>query len=177
MSVGCSVPIDGGRAARRLRVLAFLIPALGLLTSLVSLLSGPPAGLAVFAPESTGMGSLARNLLMAALATGALGFAWRALRVFRKVPAQGSLELTESGLAVLDVDQVFSLHSVARLPGLIVVVLTPIFDSRPKLALPLLNLGRDTVLLLGQDALTPDQWRRLQVWLLWVERGALSASV
>jgi len=190
MSIACSVPLDGGRAARLLRSLAYCIPAAGLVASLVSLVSGVPAWLDLDPQASGAIGSGLHAVLMAIVATAALGFAWMAFRAACSRDAPGLLVLTATGMVCLD-QQSFRLYAVSRLPGLIVVVLAPISDQRSKLARsPSRSRFRSRslfpsrfrsaahrVVLLGQDAQTPEQWRRLNVWLLWVSRANTSVSV
>jgi len=188
MSIACSVPLDGGRAARLLRSLAYCIPAAGLVASLVSLVSGVPAWLDLDPQASGAIGSGLHAVLMAIVATAALGFAWMAFRAACSRDAPGLLVLTVTGMVCLD-QQSFRLYAVSRLPGLIVVVLAPISDQRSKLARSpsrsrsrslfrsLLRPAAHRVVLLGQDAQTPEQWRRLNVWLLWVSRANTSVSV
>ena len=186
MSIACSVPLDGGRAARLLRSLAYCIPAAGLVASLVSLVSGVPAWLDLDPQASGAIGSGLHAVLMAIVATAALGFAWMAFRAACSRDAPGLLVLTATGMVCLD-QQSFRLYAVSRLPGLIVVVLAPISDQRSKLARSrfrsrslfrsLLRPAAHRVVLLGQDAQTTEQWRRLNVWLLWVSRANTSVSV
>jgi hypothetical protein len=180
MSIACSVPLDGGRAARLLRSLAYCIPAAGLVASLVSLASGVPAWLDLDPQASGAIGSGLHAVLMAIVATAALGFAWMAFRAACSRDAPGLLVLTATGMVCLD-QQSFRLYAVSRLPGLIVVVLAPISDQRSKLARSrfrsLLRPAAHRVVMLGQDAQTPEQWRRLNVWLLWVSRANTSVSV
>jgi hypothetical protein len=184
MSIACSVPLDGGRAARLLRSLAYCIPAAGLVASLVSLVSGVPAWLDLDPQASGAIGSGLHAVLMAIVATAALGFAWMAFRAACSRDAPGLLVLTATGMVCLD-QQSFRLYAVSRLPGLIVVVLAPISDQRSKLARSpsrsrfrsLFRPAAHRVVMLGQDAQTPEQWRRLNVWLLWVSRANTSVSV
>jgi hypothetical protein len=84
--------------------------------------------------------------------------------------------LDEQGIARLD-GEMLRLDSVCELPGLIVAVFTPIYDAGPNLSgrarHPFLRrfMTHHRVVTIGQDSLSPDQWRRLHVWLLWVQRA------
>lgn len=176
MSIACRVRVDGGRAARRLRLLALSVPSIGLLACLVCLMSGSPAWLDSPSHSANTLGRLAHPLLMTALATGALGLAWLALRGARGSPSGATLTLNANETLSLD-QQSYHLHAVSRLPGLILLVLTPISEPHRKLDSSGPRPGRTRVVLLGQDAQNPDQWRRLNVWLLWVGRASDSLSV
>lgn len=57
-----------------------------------------------------------------------------------------------------------SVSRVLRLPGLIVMQLTPVTASGRRLV--------PTSVAIGCSSLSRQDWRQLNVWLLWVERGA-----
>jgi hypothetical protein len=187
MALACSVPVDAGRAGVRLQTLCRVIPGLGLATVALLLNSGPPSWAE---PDPTGFW----RLIQAGFSFSALFILWRALRVWissrgllnrpsppnRPNPSeQRILHLEDDGLARLsgplqppsDAPRL-RLARVSALPGLIVVVLAPISEAGTKLSWRDRFLRRGEVLLIAEDALSQDQWRRLHVWLLWVRRAA-----
>jgi len=170
VSVACSVLVERGRAGRRLQALAWCMPALGLMSSVACLLTGQPVWLSSISHQADPDALSGLPFLTTLLATAALGFVWMACRAAWSRNAPSLLMLTEAGRVSLD-GVPFDLYSISRLPGLIVLVLAPISSERSKLARCLFGPDRTRVLLLGKDAQSADQWRRLNVWLIWVERG------
>jgi hypothetical protein len=190
MALACSVPVDAGRAGVRLQTLCRVIPGLGLATVALLLSSGPPSWAA---PDPTGFW----RLVQAGFSFSAVFILWRALRGWissrgllnRPNPPNGPirpnpleqriLHLGDDGLARLsgtlqppsDAPRL-RLARVSTLPGLIVVVLAPISEAGTKLFWRDRVLRRGEVLIIAEDALSQDQWRRLHVWLLWVRRAA-----
>jgi hypothetical protein len=86
---------------------------------------------------------------------------------------EGLARLSDSASAPLDAPSL-RLSRVSELPGLIVVVLTPISRDRPKLSQRWRSGSGAETVLIAQDAVSQEQWRRLHVWLVWVQRGRLS---
>lgn len=181
MPIACELPVDAGRAGRRLQALARAVPGLGLLSSAVLLAAGPPVWAEALLTDTA---RIATQAILASVGLACLTGALRALtqrsvglpstrEVHRDPPR---LMLDEHGLARLD-DESLRLDSVCSLPGLIVAVFTPISEAGPKLSVRggyrfVQRLTGDRrVVMIGQDALSPDQWRRLHVWLLWVQRA------
>lgn len=172
MAVACTVPADAGRAGRRLSVLFRLVPAFGLLASAQQLLSGPPVW-AEQLPSALMLVLQALTLLGGLLALRA---AWLAGLVDRPrrtlhLGQDGQAHLTQPGEHPHFAGSALRLTSLSALPGLIVVVFAPISGCRPKLTSWLRPGPRPQVVLIAQDALTSEQWRRLHVWLVWVKRA------
>ncbi len=158
--------IEVGRSARvaALTLVTSAIPAAGLLLSGVSLLAGPS-----FVMQG---GEAARWPLAGALfvaAAGLCGLSVRslvarstdALPVRLSASTDGSIACSDSsGGPVTEL----ALRSVCRLPGLIIMALAP---SDPHRAAS----RQGITLLLGRDAMPPESWRSLNVWLIWQLRG------
>jgi hypothetical protein len=164
MSVTFQIEVGRSARAAALTLITSAIPALGLLLSGVWLLIGPsfimqgieaarwPLAGALFGSAAILFGVSVRGLL-----TGSAD----AFPIRLSVRDDGSIACDDasgqfvSGLAV---------RSVCRLPGLIVMALTPpALQRRPN--------SQIIMLMLGRDAMTAEAWRGLNVWLLWQLRG------
>jgi len=166
MSVAFGFEVTRSRRVAQLYALGAAIPAAALALASAHfaagptlLLEGPPVARGAFA-------------LMALAGSAALGWrAWRALRhgrgrcggVYLSVDDRGLPSLA-AGLGEPAVPVV--LRATCSLPDLILLVLSP---SSPH---PGARAGAATVTVLsGRDGLSDDGWRRLNVWLRWMERG------
>jgi hypothetical protein len=80
------------------------------------------------------------------------------------------LVVDDAGGASLRLDDApavpFSLASTGALPGLTLLVMAP-YPPRPSRR----ARGRSVTLMIGRDSSPAEDWRRLQVWLRWLERG------
>ncbi len=189
MAIACSVPVDAGRAGRRWQAFAWAVPAAGLATVCGLLTLGPPSWAS---PDPTTLWVIVQTLCGLSALLGLAGAVRMLLSGAAGAPRTESrvLHLGEAGLARLSEvgDEVgdgvgsdfasglsdartLRLVQVSALPGLIVVVLAPIYRDRPKLSGWRLLRTRVQILLIAEDALTAEQWRRLHVWLLWVRRA------
>ena len=174
MSVACSILADEGRAGRLLHGLAWFAPGLGLSGSIVCLASGGPTWLLSTDWGAAFSQGTARIGVIAGLATMAILFLMKSWRALQTRNARHLLNLTAAGSIGLD-GHSFRLHCLSRLPGLIVLVLAPISRNDPKLTSSIREERRARVVLLARDAQSEEAWRRLNVWLLWVERGGGAA--
>jgi hypothetical protein len=131
------------------------------------LLSGPT--LLVDAPSDRRAALAAGCTALAAW--GAL-LALRDLRGARRAPTGLALRVGEDGEAVLHGPaptpaRPMALRATCTLPGLTLLVMAP-YSAQPSVWG---RFARPTVLLLGRDVVPQDDWRRLHVWLRWIERG------
>lgn len=180
MTIACSVPVDAGRAGRRWLALARAVPAFGMATLAGLLVVGPPSWASAEHPLF--WSSMQLICALASLYGGVR--AVQALRLHSSLAGSRPprmLHLGQEGLARLSSAASappdapgLRLSRVSELPGLIVVVLTPISRDRPKLSPWWRSDSAVETVLIAQDAVSQDQWRRLHVWLVWVQRGRLS---
>jgi hypothetical protein len=190
--VAFEVEVTRSRNAARLASLAAAIPSVGLALAGWQVAAGPT--LLLDGPASL-------RGAVAALAAAAAGLlAWRSVRALRKSDAAGApsaegtagavrpgtsrigpsprAELPDGTVLVVDAAGTPNLRlpgglpSVPRclrhgctLPGLMLLVLAPSPGNPPA------AWRRPTTLLLGRDTMSAESWRRLNVWLLWMERG------
>lgn len=190
MSIACEIPVDAGRAGRRLLAIARAVPALGLMSCAVLMAKAPPSWAEAWLPDSL---RLLAQTLLAMLGLACLLWALQALfagqKSLQKIGTRGEqwtpsarrvkaprLTLDQEGIAHLE-GQALCLDSVCALPGLLVAVFAPISRSGPKLSgwnrieRVWSRTGKQRVILIGQDAVSPEEWRRLHVWMLWVQRA------
>jgi len=171
MGVALSVEVTGSRNAARLRAACLALASSGLGLSAFQVGAGPTRLID---------GAPALHLALAiGLAVAALALAWRGLAEWRGGVPDGSLPtlaIDEAGAVAVSAGpgrpaRPLALRASCQLPGLIVLVLAP-SPGDARAAGP----GRLVTLLLGRDQLPDDAWRKLLVWLRWMERGRHSAT-
>jgi hypothetical protein len=169
--VAFEIALKRSRHAARLAALSAAIPAAGLSLAAWQWMSGPT--LVAADPP------LLRTVLATLAVLAAAALAWRALRDGRGgVPRHETEAEAASGFLVVDEQGVpslrppggsssppCSLRSSCALPGLILLVLAPYPSNSPQ------PRPRAITLRLGRDTMTDEYWRRLNVWLRWMERG------
>jgi hypothetical protein len=178
MSVAFAIEVTRSAAEGRWRALATAIPAAGLGTAAVQLHAGP-----TFAIEGPPALRAAATL---ACALGAAALASASLRALRRGPgARAAVDPKDAGRALV-VDEAgrpalrepgdpaprpMALQAWCTLPGLTLLVLAPYLPQPPSRR----RTPRAT-LVLGRDGVPDEAWRRLHVWLRWIERGRLERS-
>jgi hypothetical protein len=167
MGVAVEIEVMPSRAAGRWAAAGTLVGVLGLLLAAMHLMSGPT--LLVDAPSHR-RAALAAGC--AALAAWGALLALRDLRGARRAPTGLALRVGEDGEAVLHGPaptpaRPMALRATCTLPGLTLLVMAP-YSPQPSVWR---RFARPTVLLLGRDVVPQDDWRRLHVWLRWIERG------
>lgn len=181
MSLACHLHVEQSQAGRRALVLGALVAAAGLLLTAAQLWAGPTLLLEDQPLGSALAGGLCALLAVLVVLGGLSG------RVAARVSARGQLAINANGEVRWlvagahrrpgavgsdepQVDKPFgqpvSLRRVARLPGLIVLVLASSDEAGRTMW-----RHRTPRLLIGQDGHDPEAWRRLNVWLCWLERG------
>lgn len=166
MGVACEVEVTHSRDGARLQALCAAVPAAALALAALQLLRGPT--LIVEGPEWLRVASAAMCLL------GAMGLAWIGVRAWLGRGAGGpvaAIAIDAEGAASLRQArdarwQPMALRSSCVLPGLILLVMAP-YPASPARD----RLGRTQTLLLGRGGVNDESWRRLKVWLRWMERG------
>jgi hypothetical protein len=167
MGVAVEIEVTASRAAARWSAAATLAGVAGLLLAAGHLLSGPT--LLLDAPFH--WRAAVATVCVVLAAWGGL-LALRELRGPQQGPCGLALRVGEDGEAVLH-GPVFTsarpmaLRATCTLPGLTLLVMAPCAPQLPVRG----RFARPTVLLLGRDAVPQDAWRRLHVWLRWIERG------
>lgn len=175
MSVAFAIEVTRSAAEARWRALLAAIPAAGLATSAAHLATGPTFVLEG-PPEWRAAAAFACGL-------GAAGFALAALAALRRgrTPTASSaspappraLIVDETGRPALrepgeSTARPMALRAWCTLPGLTLLIVAPYSaQSSPE------RRTRPATLLLGRDGLSDEAWRRLHVWLRWMERGRL----
>jgi hypothetical protein len=160
--------VTRSRAQGVLETCAAFIPAVGLTLAAAQVGSGPTR-LIDATPATHAMVALA-------LGVAALAFAVRALFAVRTVVHHRAVA---TGVLVVDAIGDVALRPLGDgpacpmalrrgwgLPGLSLLVLAPCLQQP--------SAGphqRSITLMLGRDAVPDESWRRLQVWLQWMERG------
>lgn len=165
MGIGVHLQVIDSLEWRWLRRICCLVPAAGLLVAAWQCAVGPTW----LSPEAqSGAWPLSVLFLLAALAF--------CLKCFHLTGFAGRSPVIGMGHLRADVNGVFfmlnehsktevpaSVSRVLRLPGLIVMQLTPVSATGQRLA--------HTSLAIGRSSLSAHNWRQLNVWLLWLERG------
>jgi len=169
MHVGFHLHVVDSREARRLHALTCAVPAAGLLLAAWHCVCGP-----VWLIASQGLWSwaLAAACLIASIVLGSLA-CLPPRRAFKADEVKVcSLRADAQGLCVSTQerqggqrteDQPATVSRVLRLPGLIVMELTP--TPQTGLRMPRLSVA------VGRSTVSAPAWRRLNAWLIWVERG------
>ncbi len=168
MGVGFSIPVARSAAEARWRALVHLPPVAGLVLCAVDLATGPFPGLPELPPAWRWAAAAACAIVAAGLAIA--GAAALRPRPRRRPPA-ADLLVDEDGRPALrrvpaSAAAPMTLIAWCRLPGLTLLVLAP-YLPQPSSGRP----ARPATLCLGRDGMPDDAWRRLQVWLRWIERG------
>jgi len=166
MSVAFAFEVTRSRRVAQLFALSAAIPAAGLALAAAQFAAGPTLLL-------EGAPTVRAALALASL-LGAFVLAWQALRALRAGPGPCGpvfLSVDEDGAPSLVAAPGASTVPVALrascgLPGLILLVLSP---SAPQSASRMRTSA--VTVLSGRDGLSDDDWRRLNVWLRWMERG------
>jgi hypothetical protein len=166
MGVAVEIEVTRSRGAARWAASAAAVSALGLVLAGLQLASGPTV--LIDAPFA------ARVVFACVCGALAVGIAGVAIRDLRGVPTPGPvrrLRVDEAGEAVLvgpdpTSARPMALRASCTLPGLTLLVMAPYLLQPPSG-----RRARPTVLLLGRDAVPAQAWRRLHVWLRWMERG------
>ena len=193
MSLAVRVPLRDSRQSRAVDALVWSIAASGLLVSSVQCLQGPTwltesfdlFGRVFLSALCAGLGLMAGlGAVHAARGSNTTRHAWaRAPQAFVHAFSPASWQTDSHGqlFSSLSVDdagqlrllftgspepQLVTLSRVLRLPGLIVLILTPSDRDGRRIRRVRLALGRGSV--------SSIDWRRLNVWLTWAERGAHS---
>jgi hypothetical protein len=173
--VAFEVALTRSRHAARLSALSAAIPAAGLALAGWQLLAGPT----LVAADPPAL----RAVLAAMVVVSAAVLACWALRAARcgcpdggarkdaaaESPG-GFLVVDERGVASLrppdgQPQRPYLLRTSCALPGLILLVLAPDPGNSPR------TRQSWATLRLGRDTMTDEHWRRLNVWLRWMERG------
>jgi len=170
MGVALTLEVAPSRNVARLRGLCLALPAVGLWLSALHLAGGPTR---LIDGSAALHASLAFALGVAGLALALRGgVEWRA----RASDAAGRMLIVDDSGAVTVSPEPgraavpAELRATCTLPGLIVLVLAP-YPANMSSAGP----GRPVTLLLGRDGMPDHVWRRLHVWLQWMERGRHAA--
>ena len=172
--VAFEVELTRSRQGARLAAVSAAVPALGLVLAGWQWLAGPTL-LGVEDPALRTAMSMLAALAGAALAWGAV----RALRDARRGSAADPRPRASAGRLVVDArglptllhravgpcEMPCAIRSTCALPGLILIVLTPDPTYSPEARQPPITLR------LGRDTMNDESWRRLNVWLRWMERG------
>lgn len=167
MGIACEVEVTRSRDGARLEAICAAIPAAALALAALQLLRGPTWVLE--GPEWLRFTAALACLL------GALTLGWHAARArFVGQEAGGArtaISIDDEGAPSLrrlpdPRWQPMVLRSSCVLPGLILLVMAP-YPASP----PSRRSGRIQTLLLGRSGLNDASWRRLKVWLRWMERG------
>ncbi|MFN8839991.1 MAG: hypothetical protein ACK5XG_14635 [Burkholderiales bacterium] len=175
MSVAFSVEVTRSAAEARWRAVLAAIPAAGLATSGAHLSTGPTCVL-VGPPEWRAAAALACGLGAAAFALAAVAALWSARAPTASSPSRGpsrALIVDDIGRPALrepgeSTARQMALRAWCTLPGLTLLVVAPYpAQLRPG------RRARPATVLLGRDGLSDEGWRRLHVWLRWIERGRL----
>jgi hypothetical protein len=165
MGVAFDLEVTPSRAAAKAALLSAAIAASGLVLCAVQLGSGPT--LVLHGPPDV------RIAVAAACALVAVALMILALRT-RRIGADAlgeRLEVGPDGEAALCRDgpgpgRRMRLRAACVLPGLTLLVLAPYLPQPGSWRrVPVVTL------VLGRDAVSADAWRRLHVWLRWIERG------
>jgi hypothetical protein len=166
MSVAFEIEVAPSRVVALLHASTWALPAAGALLAAVQCAWGPTWLL----PQTGSIRLLLATALLAAAAVLARR-AWLDLRA-ASVPFPGRvLAVCEAGEPAVAVvpgrpPEPSRLRASCRLPGLILLVLSPSGSGSGGWS------GASTVTLLsGRDGLPDEDWRRLNVWLRWMERG------
>ena len=167
MGVAVEIEVTPSRAAARWAAAGTLTGVAGLLLAAVHLLSGPTLLVDALFDRRAAVAAV-----LAALAAWGGLLALRDLRGARRMPSGLALRVGEDGEAVLHGPaptpaRPMALRATCTLPGLTLLVMAPCFPEPSVWG----RFARPTVLLLGRDAVPQDAWRRLHVWLRWIERG------
>ncbi|MFN9775404.1 MAG: hypothetical protein ACK54X_22630 [Burkholderiales bacterium] len=175
MSVAFAIEVTRSAAEARWRALLAAIPASGLALSAAHLSAGPTFVLEG-PPEWRAAAAFACGLGAAAFALAAIAALWRG-----RTPTASSatpaptraLIVDETGRPALrepgeSTVRPMALRAWCTLPGLTLLVVAP-YPAEPAAD----RRTRPATVLLGRDALSDEGWRRLQVWLRWIERGRL----
>jgi len=175
MHFGFHLPVVDSPESRRLHALSCAVPAGGLLLAAWQCATGPVWLIPHHGPWSW---ALAVVCFISAVVLG--GLAYRSPRTsFRAGPIKVcSLRADAQGLSVgtldhradcdAEIDQPATISRVLRLPGLIVMELTPSLQTGLRMQRLRIVLGRSSV--------SADSWRRLNAWLVWAERGAVAVQ-
>jgi hypothetical protein len=170
MHLGFHLQVVDSREARRLHALTGAVPVVGLLLASWQSASGPVWLIERHGPWSW---ALAVACFLSAIVLGWLAYCSARMN-FRAGPIKVcSLQANAQGLSVSTlhhsadrhtaIDHPATVSRILRLPGLIVMELTP--TPQTGLRMPRLSV------VLGRSSVSADSWRRLNVWLVWVERG------
>lgn len=167
MGVAFDLEVTRSRGADRLDAAAWLIGAAGLALASFQLASGP-----VFVLDGP---TALRAGWSAVAATGAAVALWRAARVLGTRPPgpvgrAERLHVDDDGGVVLrrggEPGRPMALRASCALPGLTLLIVAPYPGQAGGPA-----RVRPIALRIGRDAVPADAWRRLHVWLRWIERG------
>jgi hypothetical protein len=170
MGIACEVEVTRSRDGARLEAICAAIPAAALALAALQLLRGPTWVLE--GPEWLRFTAALACLL------GASMLGWLAARAgFSGQEAGGAhtaMSIDDEGAPSLrrlpdPRWQPMVLRSSCELPGLILLVMAPYPASPP--SGPSRRSGRMQTLLLGRSGVNDESWRRLKVWLRWMERG------
>lgn len=167
MGVAFDLEVTRSRGADRVDALAWMVAAAGFALCAASLASGPVFGIDA--------GPLPRAGLAVAGALAAAGATVLGLRCLLgrrsaapRPPAR--LSVADDGSFVLqDGDgprRPMALRASCALPGLTLLIVAP-YSAQPSSS----ARGRPVALRIGRDAVPAEGWRRLHVWLRWIERG------
>jgi hypothetical protein len=175
MSVAFAIEVTRSAAEARWRALLAAIPAAALATSAAHLSAGPTFVLEG-PPEWRVVAAFACGLGAAAFALASLAALWRARAPTASSASRArsrALIVDESGRAALrepgeSTVRPMALRAWCTLPGLTLLVVAP-YSAQSSAE----RRTRPTTVLLGRDGLSDEGWRRLHVWLRWIERGRL----
>jgi hypothetical protein len=170
MHLGFHLQVVDSPEARRLHALTGAVPVVGLLLAAWQCASGPVWLIEQHGPWSW---ALATVCFLSAVVLGWLAYLGPPL-TFRADPIKVcGLQANAQGLSVRTwhhsadghtaIDHPATVSRVLRLPGLIVMELTP--TPQTGLRMPRLSV------VLGRSSVSAHSWRRLNAWLVWVERG------
>ena len=166
MGVACEVEVTRSRDGARLEVLCAAVPAAALGLACLQLLQGPT--LLVEGPQWLRL-AMAGVCLIGMLVLSGMGIrAWRERGSSTPIAAlsvdvDGAISLSRMPGSAR---QPMALRASCVLPGLILLVVAP-YPADPSAN----RSRRKQTLLLGRGGMSDDSWRKLKVWLRWMERG------
>ena len=170
MHVGFHLQVVDSPESRRLHALSCAVPAAGLLLAAWQCVSGPVWLISQHGPWSW---ALAAVCLGAAIVLGGLAFRSPGMAFRANAVKVCSLRANAQGLSVgtldcsgdrnAEAEYAATVSRVLRLPGLIVMELTP----TPQTGRTMRRLS----VAIGRSSLSAHTWRRLNAWLVWAERG------
>lgn len=164
MGVAFELEVTRSRAEVAWRAAIAAVPITGLMLAAADFLAGPTVILDA-GTELRSVAALACGLVACGVgfsASRAIGAASSSRTTRLLVDEGGGVSLRIDGAPAVP----FTLRATCALPGLTLLVMAPYLPS-PRGE----GARRSVTLAIGRDSAARDGWRRLQVWLRWLERG------